>query len=130
MWKLILSSLAFAASMILLGLWVARSTQSQNEVIERIGVTINEPQIEEHFSSDAGDAGGDSGVDAGTKNVRPTPEQLAKEYLIWELRDLEKQAITADDKLLVHKALEIKSQRIKDLELSNDFEKNMQKAIK
>lgn len=61
---------------------------------------------------------------------RPTPEQLDKEFMLWELRDLEKQAATPSDKALVHQALEIKEARIKALQLSTDFEKNMHKAIK
>lgn len=80
-------------------------------------------------ASDA-DAGADLSADAGPEKVRPTAEQLAKEYLTWELRDIEAQASTPEDKQLIRRALEIRLKRAEDLAPSNDFEKNMQKAIK
>lgn len=73
----------------------------------------------------------DAGVvsDAGPEKVRPTPQQLVKEFLLFELLDLEKQASNPKDKELIQKAIELKRQKIKEVELSNDFEKNMQKAL-
>ncbi|HEY3524809.1 MAG TPA: hypothetical protein VGK47_01335 [Nitrososphaeraceae archaeon] len=73
----------------------------------------------------------DAGVvsDAGPEKVRPTPQQLVKEFLLFDLLDLEKQATNPEDKELIRKAIEIKRQKIKEAELSNDFEKNMQKAL-
>lgn len=122
--KLILPGLAFVTSMSLLGILVFGHSHPHHEVVDRSGVTtVNSPQVEEHSIPDAG-------VDAGPENVRPTAEQLAKEYLTWELRDIEAQATTPEDKQLVHRALEIRLQRAKDLAPSNDFEKNMQRAVK
>jgi hypothetical protein len=73
----------------------------------------------------------DAGVvsDAGPEKVRPTPEQLCAEFLFFELKDLEKQATNPEDKELIRKAIAIKQKRIKEIELSDDFEKNMQKAL-
>lgn len=73
----------------------------------------------------------DAGVasDAGLEKVRPTPQQLVKEFLLFELLNLEKQATNPEDKELIRKAIELKRQKIKEVELSDDFEKNMQKAL-
>ena len=78
-------------------------------------------------NSQASDAGVVS--DAGPEKVRPTPAQLCAEFLMFELRDLEKQATTPEDKELIQKAIKLKQQKIREIELSNDFEKNMQKAL-
>lgn len=71
----------------------------------------------------------DAAISSSGKN-RPTPDQLEKEYLIWDLRDLEKQATAPEDKALIHRAIEVKQCRWKALELSSDFEKSRKKAIK
>lgn len=68
-------------------------------------------------------------ADAGQK-TRPTAEQLADKFLILELRDLLNQAPTLEDKALVQKALDIRLNRAKALEISNDFETNMKRALK
>jgi hypothetical protein len=69
-------------------------------------------------------------ADAGPEKVRPTAQQLSEKFLIWELRDLVNQAVTPEDKKLVQEALDLRLQRIKVLELSSDFETNMQRGLK
>lgn len=95
-------------------------------------ITVNEVFVDDAsvaaYDAGVGDAGADA--DAGSVNVRPTAEQLADEYMIWDLRDLENQATNTEDKQLIQSAIEIKKQRNKKYELSNDFEKNLKKAIK
>lgn len=119
MWKIVLPSVALIASLfILIHLEV---NTSHNDPIKNVDVTSIKVELPVSL---------DAGVDAGSENKRPTPEQLANEFLIWELRDLEKQATSPEDKLLMKQAIDLKIQRMKKFELSNDFEKNMQKALK
>ncbi len=96
--------------------------------INRTGVTVIESVNKSKPDTGVQDAG--AIVDAVPENKRPTPEQLANEFLIFELRDLEKQAASPEDKLLMQQAIDLKIQRLKKYELSNDFNANMKKALK
>lgn len=69
-------------------------------------------------------------VDAGTEIVRPTAEQLAEQFMLFELQDLIDQAKTPEDKKLIQNALDIRREKLKPLELSPDFETNMKRGLK
>lgn len=126
MWKkvlpLVLSVVSLIGSVVLLSLTFLRT-----DSIDRTGVTTIEPLLASELDAGVFDAGAS---DAGPEKVRPTAEQLSNEFLVWELRDLEKQASTPEDKLLIRQAIDLKNQRLKKLELSDDFNANMKRALK
>lgn len=119
--------LVVLGSSIYLAVKIRSDVSSNNQPVELTTVYPAETYPVDAASNQTLDAGVVS--DAGPEKVRPTPQQLVKEFLLFDLLDLEKQATNPEDKELIRKAIEIKRQKIKEAELSNDFEKNMQKAL-
>ncbi len=102
--------------------------------IERAGSTVVDSTASVETPSDASVTdvvSADAGAPTTPAKVRPTAQQLAKEFILMsDLKDLLEQAKTPEDKQLIQDAINIKLQRIKDLELSSDFETNMNRALK